>query len=147
MKTINKILEHQTKSEFDFIDITEEVEKFVNQCGIKNGLINIQTFHTTTAIIINEKEPLLLEDIKKNLERLAPKGIDYNHDNFEIRTVNVCSDECANGHSHCRAIYLPVNITLNLINGKMQLGQWQKVMLLELDRARLRKIQIQIIGE
>jgi secondary thiamine-phosphate synthase enzyme len=148
MKTANKILEYQTKKEFDFIDITEEVKKFVKEeSQIKNGFINIQTLHTTAAIILNENEPLLLEDIKKNLERLSPGNIKYKHDDFTTRTVNMCPDECANGRSHCKAIYLPVNITLNLIDGKIQLGQWQSIMLLELDRSRSRKVQIQVIGE
>ncbi len=147
MKSANKILEYQTKSEFDFIDITEEVENFVKESEIKNGLVNIQTLHTTCALILNENEPLLLEDIKANLEKTAPKNLNYRHDNFNERTVNVCPNECINGHSHCKAIHLPVNITLNLIDGKMQLGQWQRIMMLELDRSRPRKVQIQIIGE
>ena len=148
MKTANKILEYQTKGEFDFIDITEEVKKFVRgESQIKNGFVNVQTLHTTAAIILNENEPLLLEDIKKNLEKLSPGNIKYNHDDFTARTVNMHPDECANGHSHCKAIYLPVNIALNLIDGKIQLGQWQSIMLLELDRPRSRKVQIQVIGE
>jgi len=146
MKTKNKILQYQTKGEFDFIDISEEVKKFTDQCGIKDGLVNVQTFHTTTAIIVNENEPLLLEDIKKNLEKLAPGNADYDHDNFKKRTVNVCPGECANGRSHCKAIYLPVNVTLNLIAGKIQFGQWQRIMLLELDSSRPRTVQIQVIG-
>lgn len=147
MKTKNKTLQYQTKGELEFIDITEEVKKFVSQCGIKNGLVNVQTFHTTTAVIVNENEPLLLGDIKNNLKRLAPGNIDYDHDNFKKRTVNVCPGECANGRSHCKAIYLPVNVTLNLINGQIQFGEWQSIMLLELDHSRVRKVQIQVIGE
>lgn len=147
MKTANKILEYQTEGEFNFIDVTQEVKSFVSQCGIKNGLVNVQTFHTTTAIIVNENEPLLLEDIKKNLEKLAPGNMSYNHDDFKRRTVNVCPDECANGRSHCKAIYLPVNVVLNLLDGKIQFGQWQSILFLELDRPRKRKIQIQVIGE
>jgi len=147
MKTENKTLQYQTKGEFDFIDITEEVKKFVSQCGIKNGLINVQTLHTTATIIVNENEPLLLEDIKKNLEKLAPENADYNHDNFKKRTVNVRPSECANGRSHCKAIYLPVNVTLNLIGGQIQFGEWQSIMLIELDHPRMRKVQIQVVGE
>ena len=147
MKTENKILQYQTKEEFDFIDITQEVKEFVNQCGIKDGLVNVQTLHTTAAILVNENEPLLLEDIKNNLNKLAPGNIDYNHDDFTKRTVNVCPDECANGRSHCKAIYLPISSTLNLIDGQIQFGQWQRVMLLELDRSRPRKVQIQVVGE
>lgn len=57
--------------------------------------------------------------LKKNLERIVPTSVKYEHDNFEIRTVNICVDKCYNGHSHCKAIYLTPNITLNLIDGKL----------------------------
>jgi len=147
MKSVNKIIEYQTKEELDFIDITEKVKEIVGENQIRNGLVNIQTLHTTTALILNESEPLLIEDMKQNLEKLAPKTTEYRHDNFKIRTVNMCDDECANGHSHCKAIYLPANLTLNLIEGKLQLGQWQRIFFIELDRPRSRKVQIQTMGE
>jgi len=147
MKIKNKTIEFQTKGEFDFIDLTDKVKAFVKESQIKNGFINIQTLHTTAAIIVNENEPLLLKDFKRHLENLSPKSLKYNHDDFSIRTVNVCSDECINGHSHCKAILLPANIILNLIDNELQLGQWQSILLVELDRARKRKIQIQILGE
>lgn len=146
MEIKNKVLSYQTKKELEFIDVTEEVEKFVSESGIKDGLINIQTTHTTTAILLNENEPLLIQDIKDNLGNLASKKIEYRHDDFKVRTVNMCSDECANGHAHCKAIYLPPNIVLNIVSGKLQLGQWQRVFLIELDRPRPRKIQLQVIG-
>ena len=147
MKNANKTIEYQTKGEFDFIDITEEVKNFAKESQIKNGLVNIQTLHTTATLILNENEPLLIEDIKRNLENCAPKNLTYSHDDFGIRTVNVCEDECVNGHSHCKSIHLPVNVTLNLIEGEIKFGQWQRIMFVELDKARKRKVQIQIIGE
>jgi len=147
MKIKNKTIKYQTKGEFDFIDITDDVEAFVKDSEVKNGLVNIQTLHTTLAIILNEKEPLLIEDIKRNLENTAPKSLSYRHDDFKRRTANLCDGECVNGSSHCRAVHLPSNIVLNLIDGKTQLGQWQRVMIVELDRSKKRKIQIQIIGE
>jgi len=147
MKIENEIIKIKTKGEFDFNDITDEIKNFVKKSGLKNGIINIQTFHTTAVLILNENEPLLLEDIKERLENFAPKSIKYNHDNFEIRTVNLCADECANGHAHCKAILLSPNIVLNVINNELQLGQWQRVLFVELDRSRDRKIQLQILGE
>jgi len=147
MKIVNTIIELRSKQEFDFIDLTDKVKAFVKESQIKNGFLNIQTLHTTAAIIVNEKEPLLLEDFKRHLGNLSPKTLKYNHDDFKRRTINVCPDECINGHSHCKAILLPVNITLNLIEGEIQLGQWQRIFLVELDRARKRKVQIQILGE
>lgn len=140
-------LSFQTKKNFDFIDLTDQIKEFSIKTGIKNGLINIQSLHTSSALMLNENEPLLLEDIKANLEKIASRDVKYNHDNFDIRTVNVCPDECVNGHAHCKAIHLPANITLNLRDGELQLGQWQRIFFVELDRARPRKIQIQVIGE
>src|SRR3989338_835060 len=147
MKSFSKTLEYQTKGEFDFIDITDEVKKFANECGIKNGLVNVQSLHTTAAVILNENEPLLIEDLKENLKKIAPKNYPYKHNDFTIRTVNMCVGECANGHSHCQAIYLTPNVVLNLIEGQIQFGQWQRIFFVELDRSRPRKVQILAIGE
>jgi secondary thiamine-phosphate synthase enzyme len=147
MKTANKIFEHQTKKELEFIDITEEIKDFVKECAIKNGLVNIQTMHTTAPLLMNENEPLLIEDIKKNLIGTSAKTLEYNHNDFTRRTVNMCAGECKNGHSHCEAIHLPSTITLNLINGQIQLGQWQRIFIIELDHDRPRKFQVMIIGE
>lgn len=147
MRIFNKIIEVQTKSELDFIDITETVKKFVKESEIKNGFINIQSLHTTAAVVVNENEPLLIEDFKKHLEQVASTNSNYQHNDFTIRTVNLCPEECANGHAHCRALHLPISIILNLLEGEIQLGQWQRIFIVELDRSRKRKIQVQIIGE
>ena len=147
MEIKNKTIEFKTTKTLDFIDITEKVEEFVEESEIKNGLVNIQILHTSAGLIVNENEPLLLEDFKKNIENIAKSTESYNHDDFDRRTVNMCNNECKNGHAHCKSIYFLVNATLNLIDKKLQLGQWQRIFLVELDRPRPRKIQIQIIGE
>ncbi|MFH1780746.1 MAG: secondary thiamine-phosphate synthase enzyme YjbQ [Candidatus Nealsonbacteria bacterium] len=147
MKISHKTLEFQTKGEHDFIDFTDEVEKFINVSQIKNGFVNIQTMHTTAPLFLNENEPLLLEDFKNHLSQLSPKNAVYNHNDFTRRTVNMCDGECHNGHSHCEALHFPSNLVLNIIEGKMQLGQWQRIFLMELDQSRPRKVQIQIMGE
>ncbi|MBU2263270.1 secondary thiamine-phosphate synthase enzyme YjbQ [Patescibacteria group bacterium] len=146
MKALNKTLKFQTKGLFDFVDITNEIKKNVDEGQIKNGLVNIQILHTSASLILNENEPLLIEDFKENLERTASKDLKYRHDNLNERTVNLCSEACVNGHAHCKAIHLPVNITLNLIEGKLQLGQWQRIFIVELDQPRQRTVQVQILG-
>jgi thiamine phosphate synthase YjbQ (UPF0047 family) len=85
--------------------------------------------------------------MKKMLERVAPEKIEYDHDNFDIRTVNMCDGECQNGHSHCKALLLSPSQMLNIVNEKLQFGRWQRVFALELDRARPRQVALQIIGE
>ncbi len=147
MKVKNKTIEFDTKKTLDFIDVTEHAENFIKQSKIKNGLLNAQILHTSAALIVNENEPLLIEDFKRNIENTAKNTETYKHDNLDERTVNVCKNECINGHSHCKAIHLLVNVTLNIIEKNLQLGQWQRIFLVELDRPRHRKIQMQIIGE
>ena len=147
MKITNHIIKLKTAATLDFIDITDKVQKKIKEAGIKNGIINIQSLHTTMAIIVNEAEPLLITDMKKLLEKLAPRTYKYAHDNFEIRTVNMCDGECANGHAHSKAIHLPSSAMLNVIKNGLQLGQWQRVFAVELDRSRPRQIALQIIGE
>ena len=135
-----------TSEGLQFIDLTEEVASIVQQAGIRNGIINIQSRHTTAAILVNENEPLLLQDLKRTLERLAPQDVNYFHDDFSIRTVNMGPDEDQNGHAHCKAIFLPTSCVLNIANGQLDLGTWQRIFLLELDRPRERSVSVVILG-
>lgn len=131
----------------EFIDLTEKIEEIVDESGVRNGLVNIQTLHTTTAIIINEREPLLIEDMKARLESLAPRDARYRHDDFQIRTVNLEPDEPENGHSHCKALFLRASETINISEGKLLLGRWQRIFLIELDRPRERRVSVMIMGQ
>ena len=147
MRIINHIIKLKTATTLDFIDITDKIKSKLKKAGIKRGVVNIQSLHTTMAVLVQEAEPLLITDIKKMLDKIAPRTIKYMHDNFDIRTVNVCDDECANGHAHCKATFLPTSCYLNIIKGDLQLGKWQRIFAVELDNARPRKIALQIIGE
>jgi secondary thiamine-phosphate synthase enzyme len=130
-----------------FIDATDRLEALVAKAGVRSGLVNVQTLHTTTAIVVNEREPLLLSDFETLLESAAPGGILYRHDNLGVRTVNLTPDERINGHAHCRALLLGPAVCLNVIDGKLLLGRWQRVFLAELDGPRDREISVLILGE
>ncbi len=132
MKVSNTTIEINTQGIFDFHDITAAIKDFSEKSGINNGFLNIQIMHTSASLIMNENEPGLIEDIKKTIERNAPRDIAYQHQD--------------NGHSHCKSIFLPHNITLNIIDRHLQLGDWQSIFLVELDSARIRKVQVQIMG-
>lgn len=146
MKIMNHIINISTNATLDFIDITEKIKEKVKETGITDGVINIQSLHTTMAIIVNEAEPLLIADMKTLLEKLAPRNFKYAHDNFEIRTVNMCDDECANGHAHNKALHLPTSTMMNILKNDLQLGRWQRIFAIELDRSRPRQIALQIMG-
>lgn len=145
MKVANFKIKIKSQQTLDFIDITNLIKEKIK--NFKNGIINIQTLHTTTAIMLNEAEPLLIKDMKNTLERLIPEKSEYNHDNFEMRTVNMCDGECANGHAHCKALFLSPSVSLNVIDSKLVLGTWQRIFFLELDRARERYVSVQVIGK
>lgn len=147
MRITNHIIKLTTATTLDFIDITEKIQRKIKKAKIKNGVINIQSLHTTVAIIVNEAEPLLITDMKKLLEKLAPRTYKYMHDNFKIRTVHMHPNESKNGHSHVKALHLPTSTMLNVSKNKLQLGQWQRVFAVELDNSRERQIALQIIGE
>ena len=130
-----------------FIDVTPQIERVVSASGISGGMINIQTLHTTTGIVVNEHEPLLLADFSAMLQAAAPEDRSYAHDDWSRRTVNLVERERANGHSHCRALVLPTSVCLNIAGGRLMLGRWQRVFFVELDGPREREISALIFGE
>ena len=131
----------------EFIDLTDRLRVLVADAGLRCGFVNVQTLHTTTAIVVNEHEPLLLGDFAKLLENAAPRDAAYRHDDMAVRTVNLTVDERINGHAHCRAVLLAASACLNVVNGFLFLGRWQRVFLVELDGPRDREISVVMVGE
>lgn len=131
----------------ELIDLTDRVQRFVSDAALSIGIVNVQTLHTTSAVIVNEHEPLLLTDFEALLERTAPAGIPYRHDDPALRTVNLTEGERANGHAHCRALQLPTSVSLNVVKGRLVLGQWQRIFFVELDGPRERDVSILGFGE
>ena len=129
-----------------FIDITEKVAELAQRSGVLQGMALIFSLHTTAAIKINEHEPELLKDMEAFLARMSPQNGDYCHNNFEVRTVNMEEDECPNGHAHCQHLLLNTSETVPIAEGELQLGMWQRIFLVELDRPRPREVLVQIMG-
>lgn len=120
-------------------DITEETARAVRSSGIGSGIITIFVPGATGAITTIEHEPGLIQDLGDALERLAPQGIDYAHNQRW---------HDGNGHSHIRASLLGPGITVPFLNGELMLGIWQQIVFLEMDnRQRKRRIVVQILGE
>jgi len=135
-----------TERPTQFVDLTDWLQSFVEDSGIRLGLINVQTLHTTTAVVINEHEPLLLADFATLLEHVAPAHTGYRHDDASVRTVNVTLGERPNGHAHCRALLLPPSACLNVVDGRLQLGRWQRVFFVDLDGPRSRQVTVLLVG-
>lgn len=127
-------LKINTSKKFQIIDITSKINEF---CEIRNGIVNIFTKHSTSAIVVNENESGLLNDFERTLKNLIPRNNGYSHDNIDN-----------NADSHLKSFLLSSSETLPVINSKLDLGTWQSVFFVELDGARnSRTIDLTFIGE
>jgi secondary thiamine-phosphate synthase enzyme len=139
MKVLSDTIQLHSKGEGDIIDMTEQLLNIVKVSKIKNGIITVFVSGSTAAVTTIEYEPGLVHDFPEMLSRLVPKDIEYEHDN---------TWHDGNGHSHVRASLMGPSITIPIINGKLTLGTWQQVVLLEMDtRCRNRTLILQLMGE
>jgi secondary thiamine-phosphate synthase enzyme len=139
------IVRVETTSGLEIADLTDRVEAFLEAVHLETGWVNVQTRHTTTGLLVNEHEPLLLEDLIRLLERLAPRDAGYAHDALH-RRAHVPPDERPNGHAHVKASLLRTSETLNVAGARLQLGRWQRVLLVELDGPRAREVSLTALG-
>jgi secondary thiamine-phosphate synthase enzyme len=146
MRAHGETFHYQTTSAPQFIDITDNVSDAVQRSGIANGVAVVFSRHTTAAVKINESEPELLKDMARFLCEMAPVDRDYLHNDFDVRTVNMQDDECPNAHSHCQHLMLNASESIPVLEGRLHLGRWQRVFLVELDQAKARQITVQILG-
>ncbi len=129
----------KTDGEVDIIDITDEIQKSIDKSKLKDGIICIFVPGSTGTLTTIEYEPGLMKDLPQALEKIAPKGIYYNHH-------ETWHDD--NGHSHVRASLMGPSITVPFRNKKLIHGTWQQIVFVELDTSpRNREIIVQIVGE
>ncbi len=146
MRALTQLVRVDTERQLEFVDVTDHVVCAVGDSGVRDGFAVVFSRHTTAGIRINEHEPLLLEDMARLLEHLAPTGAGYGHDDFAVRTVNLTEDERVNGHSHCRSLLLGASETVPISAGRLLLGRWQRIFLVELDGSAKRELIIQVVG-
>ena len=147
MRAFTKYLNVRSTRAPEFIDITDLVVDVVVESKVESGIAVVFSRHTTAAIKINENEPLLIKDMEHFLSTIAPQDSYYGHNDFAIRTVHMNEDECPNGHAHCQHLLMSTSETVPVIDGDLQLGRWQRVFLVELDRPRTREVVLQALGE
>jgi len=136
-----RALTMQTSKRVEIHDLTETVAEIVRASGIAAGLVTVSTLHTTTAVLVNEPQTALLDDIEHLLERLVPRGEDWKHNDPRYSD---CDRQ--NADAHLRAIMLGNSVTLQIEGGAPLLGEWQRVLLVELDGPRKRRLSVQILA-
>ena len=145
MKVISSFIELETDAGISLHDITPDIRGVIGKSGIANGFVTVTSQHTTTAIAINEHEARLLDDVRNFLSRLIPSGDRYLHNDIALRDCP--PDEPENAHSHLAAMLLGSSEAIGLAEGALVLGQYQSVMLYELDGPRRRRVHVQVYGE
>jgi secondary thiamine-phosphate synthase enzyme len=143
MKTYKEKIKFKSTAQIEFIDITDDVQKVIDNSGIRDGRVCVFLQHTTMGIMINHNEPMLLQDFMRVLYRLAPSDERYSHDIFELKNGNK-SDGRSNGHSHCKAMLVGTDIAVPIENGIMMLSELQSILAIEFDGSRERDVIVRV---
>jgi secondary thiamine-phosphate synthase enzyme len=130
------------------LDLTEELQRAIKDAGVTDGAAIAFCEHTTCALLINEWEAGALEDFRRYLSELVPhEGVYYAHDDFDVRTQNMHEDERKNGHAHVKAMLLSATShAIPVAAGEPSLGRWQRLILLELDDPKPRRVTFHVFG-
>ena len=130
-----------TDQRIELVDLTNRVMEFVRRFNIREGLVSLWSMHTTCSLFINEFQTALLTDIKRFLEQMVARDAEWLHNNPD-------HSDCdrMNADSHLRAMLLGHNLTLQISGGEVVLGQWQRILMAELDGPRARSLRIQLMG-
>lgn len=134
-----------TGSDISLHDLMPDLRRIIKDSGIREGFVTVTSQHTTTAIAINEYEGRLLDDVRTFLAKLIPANRPYRHNDIALRDCP--PDEPENAHSHLAAMLLGSSEVIALVDAQLLLGQYQSVMLYELDGPRQRRVSVQVYGE
>jgi secondary thiamine-phosphate synthase enzyme len=131
-----------------FVDVTEELQRAIKDSGITDGCVIAYCRHTTCGLIINEWEGGAQDDLKLHLERLVPPNGYFAHDDLSVRTQNLQPNERANGWSHVMQMLLGgTSHSIPVAAGEPLLGQWQRLIFVELDEPKERTLLWHVFGE
>ena len=136
MKSYTKYLTFRTSKRRELIRITEEVKKAVEESGVREGLCLVSAMHLTAAVIIQDDEEGLHEDIWEWLENIAPFKENYKH--------HLTGED--NGDAHLKNLLVHLQVVLPITEGKLDLGPWQEIFYAEFDGQRSKRVIIKIIG-
>jgi len=130
-----------TDQRIELVDLTKQVMEFVRRFNIREGLVSLWSMHTTCSLFINEFQAALLTDMKHFLEQMVARDAEWMHNNPD-------HSDCdrMNADSHLRALLLGHNLTIQVSGGEVVLGQWQRILMAELDGPRARSLRVQIFG-
>ena len=139
MTIVTDAIRLSTRGESEIVDLTADVQQVVESHGFREGQALVFVSGSTAGLTTIEYEPGLLEDLPAAFERIAPRGIRYRHED---------TWHDGNGHSHVRASLLGPSLAVPFREGRLLLGTWQQIALVDFDnRPRRREVVVQLTGE
>lgn len=145
MKIYKERIDLESKTQIEFMDITDKVQEVIERSGVREGQVTIYAPHTTMGVAINHNEAMLLQDFMRMFYKLVPVDDQYTHDLFELRRGRG-ADGRSNGHSHCKAFLLGSSETIPIERGKVMLSSIQNIFAVEFDGSRKRDVIVSITG-
>ena len=136
MKSDTKYLWFDTKKQREYIRITDEVEQFVKDSGIKEGFVLVSAMHITAGVYVNDWESGLIQDIDKWLDKLAPEDPNYKHHQTGE----------TNGDAHLKRMLVHHQVTVPITDGKLDLGPWEQIFYAEFDGQRRKRVILKALG-
>jgi secondary thiamine-phosphate synthase enzyme len=140
-KMFNRIVDWITSERMQLINITDRVNEIVQKSGIRDGLVHLQSLHTTTAVFINEWQDALLHDVKSFLDQVVSRENGWRHNDPKFSDC-----ERQNADSHLRGMMMGQCLCLQVRNSAVLLGTWQSIILAEFDGPRSRSMSVQVSG-
>jgi secondary thiamine-phosphate synthase enzyme len=140
-KMFHRVLDWITNDRMQLINITDRINEIVRKSGIRDGLVHLQSLHTTTAVFINEWQDALLHDVRSFLEDMVLRERNWRHNDPEYSDC-----ERHNADSHLRGMVMGQSLCLQVRNSAVLLGTWQSIILAEFDGPRSRSMSVQVSG-
>ena len=140
-KMFNRIVDWITNDRMQLINVTDRNNDIVRKSGIRDGMVHLQSLHTTTAVFINEWQDALLNDVRRFLEELVNRENSWRHNDPSFSDC-----ERRNADSHLRGMLMGQSLCLQVRNSAVLLGTWQSIILAEFDGPRSRSVSIQVSG-
>jgi secondary thiamine-phosphate synthase enzyme len=140
-KIFSKVVDWITNDRMQLLNITDRIDEIVKKSGVKDGIVHLQSLHTTTAVFINEWQDALVHDVRTFFEEAVDRDKYYRHND-----PNFSDCERKNADSHMRGMMMGQTLSLQVRNAAVLLGTWQSIILAEFDGPRSRSLAVQVSG-
>ncbi len=141
LRICTRVVEWVTKERLELVNITDRINDIVRKSGIRDGLVHLQSLHTTTAVFLNEWQDALLEDVRTYLGGIVDKDQYWRHNDPQFSDC-----ERKNADAHLRGMVMGQTLSLQVRNGSVLLGTWQSIIFAEFDGPRSRTLAVQVSG-